>query len=90
MVNEIIKFDRQIIESNSKDCKKIKIKIDDENVKYMESRKVPIFDKNGEISSIVGVARDVTENVILENKLKKMSYTDKLTGLIIELTLMKK
>ncbi|MDV8113728.1 diguanylate cyclase [Bacillus sp. BAU-SS-2023] len=81
MINEIVKFDRQVIESNNEGCKKIKIKIDDDNAKYMESRKVPIFNKNGDVSSIVGVARDVTENVILENKLKKMSYTDKLTGL---------
>ncbi|MEG0181423.1 MAG: diguanylate cyclase [Peptostreptococcaceae bacterium] len=81
MVNKIIAIDKEVMLNKEKKCSKIKIKYQNNDMKYMESVKVPLIDKRGDISGIVGVARNITKTVELENKLKKMSYTDKLTGL---------
>ncbi len=32
---------------------------------------MPVIDNNGSVTGIVGIVRDITENVILENRLKK-------------------
>lgn len=81
MVNKIIAMDKQVIKNKSKQCSKIKIKYENNGAKYMRSIKVPLINKRGDVLGIVGVARDITETVVLENKLNKMSYKDKLTGL---------
>ena len=80
MINNIIKLDKKVIETGNRKSNKLKIE-DDDSIKYMDSVKVPIIDKNGNVSGIVGIARDITSTVILEEKLKKMTYEDKLTGL---------
>ncbi|WP_373599722.1 sensor domain-containing diguanylate cyclase/phosphohydrolase [Paraclostridium bifermentans] len=80
IVDEIVKLDNKVIKNKKKECSKLKIKYN-EKTKYMESIKVPIINKKGDVSSIVGISRNVTDNVALEKKLKKMSYKDKLTGL---------
>lgn len=80
ILNDFMDEDNYVIENKKKIREKIKVKLD-KKVKYIESIKVPVIDKDGEVTGIVGVVRDVTENAILENRLKKMSYRDKLTGL---------
>lgn len=80
IVDEIVKLDNKVIKNKKKECSKLKLKYN-EKTKYMESIKVPIIDKKGDVSSIVGISRNITDNVALEKKLKKMSYKDKLTGL---------
>lgn len=80
IVNNIVKTDNIVINTKNKVKEKIKIKINNK-IKYIESIKVPVINNNGVATGIVGIVRDITENVILENSLKKMSYIDKLTGL---------
>lgn len=81
IVSSIIESDNQIIKTKLKKSKTIKISRNNSKLKYMESIKTPILNSNGDVSGIVGVARNVTKTVILEEKLKVMSYKDKLTGL---------
>lgn len=79
LIKSIISTDIRVLENKQKEVTKIKIK-DGNNVKYMESIKTPIIDNNEEIWGIVGISRDVTDKVLLERDLKKMSYIDKLTN----------
>ena len=80
ILDDFIAQDKEVINTKKKVKEKIRVKLN-RKVKYIESIKVPVIDNNGSVTGIVGVVRDVTENVVLENKLKKMSYRDKLTGL---------
>lgn len=48
---------------------------------FEESLKVPVIDEKGQAWGIVGLARDITGRKLLEEKLRKLSYTDNLTGL---------
>lgn len=80
MLDDLITQDKRVISTKKKVKEKIRIKINGK-IKYVESIKVPVIDNNGSVTGIVGIVRDITENVILENRLKKMSYRDKLTGL---------
>ena len=80
ILDKLILQDDKVINTKNKLKEKIKIELN-RKIRYIESIKVPVIDKGGVVTGIVGVVRDVTENVILENKLKKMSYRDKLTGL---------
>lgn len=81
MINTILELDNKVVESKVKNSKTIKLLKDDNEFKYMESIKAPILNSKGDVCAIVGVARDVTSTVILKEKLKTMSYIDKLTGL---------
>lgn len=80
IIDDFIAQDKEVMNTKKKVKEKIRVKLD-KKIKYIESIKVPVIDNNGIVTGIVGVVRDVTENVILENRLKKMSYRDKLTGL---------
>lgn len=81
MIDDIVNADKEVIKSKFKKSKTVRIKSDENNSKYMESIKAPILNSFGSVTGIVGVARNVTKTVILEEKLKKMSYKDKLTEL---------
>ncbi len=80
IIDDLIDQDKEVINTKKKVRGKIRVKLN-KKIKYIESIKVPVIDNNGSVTGIVGVVRDVTENVVLENRLKKMSYRDKLTGL---------
>ena len=72
--NEVIKKKQSIFAETilqSKDGKEI----------YTEAVKVPVIDKNNEAVGVVGLILDVTEKKEAEEKLKRVSFTDVLTGL---------
>ena len=48
---------------------------------FEESLKVPVIDEEGNVWGIVGLARDITSQKNLEERLRNLSYTDALTGL---------
>lgn len=48
---------------------------------YMELIKEPVFDKDGNVTGIVGLINDVTESEMLKRHLNKMALVDKMTGL---------
>lgn len=51
------------------------------NKGWVDNRKYPIHNDNGEIIGLFGIARDVTDRIHFENKLKHQVETDFLTGL---------
>ena len=50
-------------------------------VRIKESVKAPVIDGDNNVIGIVGLARDITEQKQMEDRLKYLSYTDILTGL---------
>lgn len=52
---------------------------------YLEDFAIPIYDKDGNLIGLQGISRDVTKRKEIENKLKKMTYNDGLTGLFNKL-----
>ena len=72
--------DREIIRSG-KGCSYI-IKSDvDGSVSYLELIKQPVFEDDGKVIGIVGLINDVTENMLMNQELQRLSTTDTLTGL---------
>ena len=79
MIGNIIKTDKSIINNKKKEI--IKFKLEDNNdIKYLECIKTPILDTKGNINGIVGIARDITSKELSEKELRRISFTDKLTG----------
>lgn len=77
----LIKKDREVIDSKKNIYSKLKIRNSKNEVTYFESIKTPVINEKNEVVGIVGVSRDITKRKELENMLRQMSYTDKLTGL---------
>ena len=48
---------------------------------WVEEYIIPTFDDNGNLTSVEGISRDITERKKLETKLEELSYRDGLTGL---------
>jgi len=69
---EAMAADRKIIDSKKGTNYVIECNIDDYQ-SFLELIKEPIFDSNGEVIGIVGLINDVTENMILKNKIVGMS-----------------
>lgn len=58
------------------------VRSDKEGNRYFEkSLKVPVIDDSGKAWGVVGLARNITETKLLEEKLRRLSYIDNLTGL---------
>lgn len=75
------KEDNEVIETkNSIKAETILYSDDGEEI-YTEAVKVPVIDKDGEVAGVVGLIVDVTEKKEAEEKLKRLSFTDILTGL---------
>jgi diguanylate cyclase (GGDEF)-like protein/PAS domain S-box-containing protein len=51
------------------------------NPYWLDINLVPLRNSDGEVTHFVAIERDITENVVNEQKLKKESLTDSLTGL---------
>jgi len=54
------------------------------NTRWVSATKVPIKDKNGNITGLVGISRDITKLKLMEEKLKR--YTEHLEELVEERT----
>ncbi len=53
----------------------------DGNVIYAEVRATPVFDENGQVSQIIESHRDITHHVEMQNQLKQLAETDRLTNI---------
>ncbi len=53
----------------------------DGKIEYLELIKRPIFDNNGNVSGIIGLINDVTQQQLLKMELEEKSKRDRLTGL---------
>ena len=78
LLRDILITDERVIKNKEKQVNLINIE-NDGQIKYMECIKAPILDNKKNVWGIVGVSRDITERVLTERELKKISYTDKLT-----------
>jgi len=63
------------------ECAEFRFVLKDGSIRYMESDGRAIRDADGEISKVVVVSRDITEQKRLEVELREMAATDMLTGL---------
>lgn len=50
--------------------------------KLLDTVKAPILDDQGQCIGVVGICRDITENKLLQDKLRELAVTDGLTGLM--------
>ncbi len=62
---EMVKSGRPIIDKTEK------IQTADGRTRWISATKAPIFDRNGEISGIVGISRDITERKSTEEELQR-------------------
>lgn len=73
--------DNEVIETKNSIKAETILYSDDGKEIYTEAVKVPVIDKDGEVAGVVGLILDVTEKKEAEEKLKRLSFTDILTGL---------
>lgn len=73
-------MDKQILETGKGITYITKIE-QDGITEYLELIKNPVFDETGQVIGIVGLINDVTEKVLLEQKLEALATKDQLTGL---------
>lgn len=73
--------DNEVIETKNSIKAETILYSDDGTEIYTEAVKVPVIDKDGEVAGVVGLILDVTEKKEAEEKLKRLSFTDILTGL---------
>ena len=81
IAENFIKVDKEIMES--KEAKYIQgITLDENGNRIIEeSFKAPVINKKGEVLGIVGLARNITSQKKLEDRLRYLSYNDALTGI---------
>lgn len=72
--------DKEIMKSKKNEVNFNKLYINGEESLW-ECTKAPIINEHNKVCGLVGVSRDVTERKRLEEKLRELSYKDKLTGL---------
>jgi diguanylate cyclase (GGDEF)-like protein/PAS domain S-box-containing protein len=63
------------------ECAEFRFVLKDGSIRYMESDGRAIHDADGQVSKVVVVSRDITEQKRLEVELREMAATDMLTGL---------
>lgn len=73
--------DNEILETGKGTSYIIKSEVDG-NIEYLEIIKEPVFNKRGKILGIVGLINNVTERVLLNQKMEEVSNTDWLTGVL--------
>ena len=81
IAENFIKIDKEIM--NSKKAKYIEgVTLDHNGNRVIEeSFKAPVINEKGEVWGIVGLARNITTQKNLEDRLRYLSYNDTLTGL---------
>lgn len=80
MAKQCRREDVEVLATGRKIKSKCSSVIDGQRV-YYETVKTPVYDDDGNIMGIIGIATDVTEKVRLEQKLFKYYQRDVLTGL---------
>jgi len=66
-----IEKDLLVIESNESNFTEQRITFSDGTVKIVDSVRIPIFDADGKVISILGMARDVSQRVKVERELRE-------------------
>ncbi|WP_297597188.1 EAL domain-containing protein [uncultured Cetobacterium sp.] len=79
-IENIIAEDNEVIFSK-KNIHLVKTILTNDGEKALEVHKSPIIDISGEVIGIVCTMRDITDMKSQEAKIRKMAYTDSLTGL---------
>ncbi|WP_297417544.1 HD domain-containing phosphohydrolase [Clostridium sp.] len=73
--------DNYVIKNKQSICAQTILNTDEGKEIYTEAIKVPVMDKNDDVVGVVGLILDITEKKEAEEKLKRLSFTDILTGL---------
>lgn len=80
LAKQFFKKDLKVMKTKKKDLNYVKITNSQGKINHMEVIKAPIVDDNGDVSGVIGICRDITYSKKLEEELRVLSYTDKLTG----------
>lgn len=81
VAKEFIAFDQEVIRSKEVKYFEQTITRKDGSVKIEENKKIPVLGADGEVWGVVGLSRDITEEKLLEAKLRYASEIDAMTGL---------
>lgn len=80
LAKQFFKKDLYVMKTKKKDLNYIKLVNNHGKVNHIEIIKAPIIEDNGNVSGVIGICRDITYSKKLEEELRVLSYTDKLTG----------
>lgn len=75
-----MKTDQNIIKTK-KGCNYVVRSFVDGHIQYLDIKKEPVINSRDEVKGIVGLVNDITEEVILKNKVEELATKDTLTGL---------
>lgn len=73
--------DEEVMQKKKEIYVELHTKENEQDMRIEECIKVPVMNEKGEVWGLVGIARDITERKMTEQKLRYLSYTDQLTGL---------
>ena len=82
-INEKIDvFTQATISGEQQDAFVVSVKHKNGNIVYLEISEFPVFDTDGKVIEIEGIARDVTSQYVMHQKLNYISQHDTLTGVL--------
>ena len=81
VAKSFIEQDQKIMYTKEATYYEQRIKSEDGKDVIEEIVKIPVFDEKDEVWGLVGLARDITERKVMEEKLRYLSEIDMLTGL---------
>lgn len=81
LAEKYTKEDNYVMQNKKSICTQTTLNTSEGKEIYTEAVKVPVIDKNGASVGVVGLILDITEKKEAEEKLKRLSFTDSLTGL---------
>lgn len=79
--DQVAEFARQCLSGEQPLPHVLSIYHKDGSVRYLEVTELPVFDNNGRVESVEGIARDVTAQYEAQEKLSHLAQHDALTGI---------
>lgn len=81
LIKKFVEDDRRVLENKETIYNEAIFQLEDGTKEYREVIKMPLVDSSGEALGIIGRSMNVTKRKMEEERLKKISYMDVLTGI---------